>query len=95
MTDRPHSDYERGWRRFQRRTFRALWVALAPFACALLLGGSAVASSGCEVENGDGGGGGGGYAGCCKVCDIGKACGDTCISRDYDCHVGPGCACNA
>jgi hypothetical protein len=24
----------------------------------------------------------------------GKACGDTCISRDKVCHVGPGCACD-
>lgn len=31
---------------------------------------------------------------CCKVCTTGKACGDTCISRDKDCHVGPGCACD-
>jgi len=30
---------------------------------------------------------------CCKVCTVGKPCGDTCISRDYTCHVGPGCAC--
>jgi hypothetical protein len=32
---------------------------------------------------------------CCKYCVIGKACGNTCISRAYTCHVGPGCACNA
>ena len=31
---------------------------------------------------------------CCKICTVGKACGDTCISRSYTCHVGPGCACN-
>lgn len=31
--------------------------------------------------------------GCCKTCRKGKACGDTCISRDKQCHVGPGCAC--
>lgn len=31
---------------------------------------------------------------CCKVCTIGKACGDTCISRDKTCHVGQGCACD-
>jgi hypothetical protein len=34
----------------------------------------------------------GGY--CCKICTKGKACGNTCISRSYTCHVGPGCACN-
>jgi hypothetical protein len=31
---------------------------------------------------------------CCKICTVGKACGDTCISRDKECHVGPGCACD-
>ena len=31
---------------------------------------------------------------CCKICSKGKACGDTCIRRDYTCHVGRGCACN-
>lgn len=36
----------------------------------------------------------GGRAGCCKICTKGKACGNTCISRGYTCHVGPGCACN-
>jgi hypothetical protein len=30
---------------------------------------------------------------CCKVCTKGKPCGDTCISQDKTCHVGPGCAC--
>ena len=29
---------------------------------------------------------------CCKVCSVGKACGNTCISRNKTCHVGPGCA---
>lgn len=32
---------------------------------------------------------------CCKICSVGKACGNTCISKSYKCHVGPGCACNA
>jgi len=31
---------------------------------------------------------------CCKICHVGKACGDTCISHDKICHVGPGCACD-
>ena len=31
---------------------------------------------------------------CCKKCDLGKACGDSCISERYDCHKGQGCACN-
>jgi len=32
---------------------------------------------------------------CCRVCDKGQACGNTCISRAKQCHVGRGCACNA
>lgn len=32
--------------------------------------------------------------GCCKVCKSGKACGDSCISRDKSCKKGKGCACN-
>ena len=32
---------------------------------------------------------------CCKVCDKGQACGNTCISRTKECHKGRGCACNA
>lgn len=31
---------------------------------------------------------------CCKVCKKGKACGDSCISRDKTCHKGKGCACD-
>jgi hypothetical protein len=31
---------------------------------------------------------------CCKICKKGKACGDTCISRDYECHKPRGCACD-
>jgi len=31
---------------------------------------------------------------CCKICKKGKACGNTCISRDKQCHVGRGCACD-
>jgi hypothetical protein len=32
---------------------------------------------------------------CCKVCNAGKACGNSCISRRYNCHKGRGCACDA
>ena len=32
---------------------------------------------------------------CCKNCFVGKPCGDSCISRDRQCQVGVGCACNA
>jgi len=31
---------------------------------------------------------------CCKICNKGKACGDSCIKKTYQCHKGPGCACN-
>jgi hypothetical protein len=33
-------------------------------------------------------------AACCKICSAGKACGNTCISRNDVCRVGPGCACD-
>lgn len=32
--------------------------------------------------------------GCCKVCRKGKACGNSCISRNYTCHQPQGCACD-
>ncbi len=32
---------------------------------------------------------------CCKKCKAGKACGDSCISRDKACTKPKGCACNA
>lgn len=32
---------------------------------------------------------------CCMVCSKGKACGDSCISRNKTCHKGRGCACNS
>lgn len=35
-----------------------------------------------------------GVAGCCKMCKKGKACGDSCIARDKECHKGKGCACD-
>ena len=31
---------------------------------------------------------------CCRVCRTGKACGDSCISRDKTCHTSGGCACD-
>ncbi len=33
-------------------------------------------------------------AACCKVCRKGKACGNSCINKSYNCHKGVGCACN-
>ncbi len=32
---------------------------------------------------------------CCKVCDTGMACGNSCISRKKQCHKGRGCACDS
>jgi len=37
---------------------------------------------------------GGGGDSCCKVCDVGKACGDTCIAANLTCNSPSGCACN-
>lgn len=34
-------------------------------------------------------------AACCKICRAGKACGNSCISRDKTCRKGVGCACDA
>lgn len=34
-------------------------------------------------------------AACCRVCTVGKPCGDSCIARNKTCHKGPGCACFA
>jgi hypothetical protein len=32
--------------------------------------------------------------GCCKHCRKGKACGDSCIAVEKQCHQPPGCACD-
>lgn len=32
---------------------------------------------------------------CCKICKNGKACGNSCINRSYNCTKPPGCACDA
>lgn len=31
---------------------------------------------------------------CCRVCRTGRACGNSCINRNYTCRQPPGCACN-
>ncbi len=31
---------------------------------------------------------------CCKTCSKGKACGNSCISREKQCHKGQSCACD-
>ncbi len=33
-------------------------------------------------------------AACCKICRKGKACGNSCINRNYRCTKPPGCACD-
>lgn len=32
---------------------------------------------------------------CCKICTSSKACGDSCIRLDFNCHQPRGCACNS
>jgi hypothetical protein len=32
---------------------------------------------------------------CCKICNAGKACGNSCISASKSCHKGRGCSCDA
>ena len=32
--------------------------------------------------------------GCCRVCKKGKACGNSCINRNYTCRQPRGCACD-
>jgi competence protein ComEC len=32
---------------------------------------------------------------CCRTCTTGKACGNSCINRAYQCRQPPGCACDA
>ncbi len=31
---------------------------------------------------------------CCRRCVTGKACGNSCINVNLECHQPPGCACN-
>jgi hypothetical protein len=32
---------------------------------------------------------------CCRICDQGQACGNSCIAQSKTCHKGRGCACDA
>jgi hypothetical protein len=32
---------------------------------------------------------------CCRICDVGQACGDSCISAEFACTAPRGCACSA
>jgi hypothetical protein len=52
----------------------------------LLLSGAIPAVSGCSDASGS--------SLCCKVCSLGKACGDSCINASETCHTAGGCACN-
>ena len=72
-------------------------MKIAPLAALLIVAGFSIASGlavGSSHEDASG------YSveiaprECCKVCHKGKACGDTCIPRDRQCHKPPGCACN-
>jgi hypothetical protein len=65
---------------------RSALALLGTVVVLLLAGSTPVLASSCAAA--------GDVAGCCKVCSKGKACGDTCISRDFTCHVGAGCACD-
>jgi len=67
-------------KRIGTRTLRLSTIALA-----ILLSASVPTLYAC---------GDSGTESCCKICREGKACGDSCISRDKTCNVGPGCACN-
>jgi hypothetical protein len=64
-----------------------LKAASALFALFVALGFGPV---GCTpgISSGDGSGGG-----CCRVCTVGKPCGNTCISASYNCNTPGGCAC--
>lgn len=55
---------------------------------------SAKAASKCDSATFDELGGIELAAACCKICKKGKACGNSCISKNKDCHKPPGCACN-
>jgi hypothetical protein len=73
-----------GFFHFITKIFTVMRKMISGFALVLLLalqGFSTINHAGLNAE-------------CCKVCRKGKACGDSCISRDYECHKGAGCACD-
>ena len=57
-----------------------------PLLAIVLLTASVPATTACSTTGPD--------SQCCRVCETGKACGDSCISRDEVCHQPDGCACN-
>lgn len=72
------------------------WIALLLLLPAMSAGGVASApsdqtrSAGCQaIENGLVL-----QQACCRICSKGKACGNSCIARDKNCHQPPGCACD-
>ncbi|HEX2864525.1 MAG TPA: hypothetical protein VHN99_08140 [Deinococcales bacterium] len=58
---------------------------LAPALLALLLAACAPVVTGPSTPS----------TGCCRVCTVGKPCGDTCIAAGKTCHTPGGCACSA
>ena len=82
--------FERYWSyRSQQRIHNAMCRKLISLSLLLLfpvaLAGGSAALTGCDTA-------GGGE--CCRICETGRACGDSCISRSSSCNAGPGCACN-
>lgn len=57
-------------------------IRAGAFACLVLTLGS---TAGCDSTS----------SACCKECDKGKPCGDTCINKNETCTKGAGCACQA
>lgn len=68
-----------------RRVLRAARMA-ALWLAPIVVTASVPALQGC--------GGGGDGPTCCKVCSVGKACGDSCIAQTDTCTKPTGCACN-
>jgi hypothetical protein len=62
------------------------FIKLAALGLTLAVSASASMLQGC--------GGGGDDSTCCRVCEVGKACGDTCIAMNQTCNTPSGCACN-
>ena len=76
--------------------FALLGVCTPGWACASEPGGSDVPAEPARAPSeADAGGSCVPREQCCKVCVKGKACGNTCIKAEYQCHKAAGCACDA
>lgn len=53
-------------------------------------GGPPLDEGDCERSNGQGVD----CSKCCRICDEGKACGDSCIASGNNCNQPAGCACD-